>query len=170
MLKVEVVNDPSENLIDDIVRIDLDSFPQGWAFSDAKEYFTEVLKNENNIRIILKDNQITVGYLISVPHNDARKDLENDDPLIREDASRYYIESVAILPAYRRKGGLQKMLDLLVKELKGKGIYKLSMHARVSNDFSTFIQKKMDVTHIRKIDKWRYYNYEEPADYLEVNL
>jgi ribosomal protein S18 acetylase RimI-like enzyme len=168
MFQVEVLHSVDEIQIEDIVRIDRDSFPVGWAFSDAKEYFSEILKNKNNVRIILKNNGITVGYLLAVPHNVARKDLLEDDPLVQEDASRYYIESVAILPAYRRKNGLSEMLGVLVKELSKKEIYKISLHARISNKFSDFIQKKMKVTQIRRIDSWKYYNFEEPTDYIEA--
>ncbi len=166
MFKVEVVHVINENFIDDIVRIDQGSCPPSW----PKINFSKILKEENNVRIILKDDGIIVGYLLAVPHNNARKDLENDDPLIREDVLRYYIESVAILPAYRGKDGLSEMLEMLIKELRKKGIYKLSMHARVSNKFSNFIQRKMKVTQIRKIDGWKYYNYEEPTDYIEATF
>jgi len=168
MFKAKIVNTVDENLIKDIVRIDRDSFPQGWAFSDAKEYFAEILKNESSVRVILKNDKITVGYLLAVPHNDAKRDLEEDDPVMQEGDSRYYIESVAILPAYRGKGGLAKMLDTLLEELRKKAIYRLSMHARVLNKFSDFIQKKMKATQIRRIEKWKYYNYEEPTDYIEA--
>ncbi len=170
MFKIKVVHGVNENLVDDIVRIDRDSFPAGWEQGDAKEYFSEILKNENNVRIILKNDGITVGYLLAVPHNVARKDLEEDDSLIHEDASRYYIESVAILPTYKGKGGFSEMFEMLIQELKKKGIIKISMHARVLNNFSNIIQKKTKVTLRRKIEKWKYYNYEEPTDYIEATL
>ncbi len=170
MFKIKVVHGVNENLVDDIVRIDRDSFPAGWEHGDAKEYFSEILKNENNIRIILKDEGIAVGYLVAVPHNDARRDLQDDDQFIQEDAFRYYIESVAILPAYQGKKGFFKMFETLIKELKNKGVCKISMHARVLNNFSAIIQKETKVTRIRKIDRWKYYNYEEPTDYIEADL
>ncbi len=168
MFEVEIVHSINENLILEIVCIDRDSFPEGWVFSDAKEYFSGILKNENCIRVILKNDEKIVGYLLAIPHNVARKDLEEDDPLIQEDASKYYIESVAILPAYRGRNGLSEMLRVLIEKLREKGIYKLSMHARVSNKFSDFIQRKMKVTQIRRIEKWKYYNYQEPTDYIEA--
>ena len=170
MFKAEVESSINESLINDIVRIDQDSFPEGWVFPNAKEYFSELLKNKNNVRIILKNNEETVGYLIAVPHNEARKDLENDDPLMPEDAFRYYIETVAILPNYRRRGGMKKMLKSFVNELKEKSIDKISMHARVLNKFSDFIQERTKVTQIRRIDRWKYYNFEEPTDYIEADI
>ncbi len=170
MLKVEIVGRVDENFIEDIVRIDRESFPEGGAFSDAKVYFSGILKNENNVRIVLKNDGTTVGYLVAVPHNVARKDLEEDDPLIQADDTRYYVESVAILPKYQGKKGFSKMWEVLLKELKKKNICKISIHARVLDGFSNIIQKKTKVTLIRRIDRWKYYNYKEPTDYIEANL
>ena len=170
MFKAVVVDRVDENVIDEIIQIELNSFPKGWTFSDAKEYFSEVLKNEKSIRILLKENGVMVGYLLAVPHNKAKKDLENDDPLIQDDAFRYYIESIAILPAYQGKNGFSLMFAVLCQELKKIDIHKISMHARVSNRLSEIVQKRTNVTKIRRIGSWKYYNFEEPSDYIEADL
>ncbi|MDE1921646.1 MAG: hypothetical protein KGI24_09435, partial [Candidatus Omnitrophica bacterium] len=63
MFGMELLHDIDQNLISDIVKIDRDSFPEGWEHSEAKEYFSELLKNVRNIRIILKVNGRSMGYL-----------------------------------------------------------------------------------------------------------
>jgi ribosomal protein S18 acetylase RimI-like enzyme len=170
MLTVDVVHEFDKNVLEDIILINRKSFPKGWAYSDAEEYYTEMLKNRKNIHIILEDNGRRIGYLLAIPHNDAFRELKNDDPLIEEDALRYYVEVVAVLPDFRGKKGFSEILKKLRDELKWRGIYKLSMHARVSNNLSKIIQKKMKITQIRRIQRWKYYNYEEPTDYIEATF
>jgi ribosomal protein S18 acetylase RimI-like enzyme len=170
MLTAEVVRGFDKNVLEDIVLINRESFPKGWAYSDAEEYYTEMLKNENNIHIILKDNGKKIGYLLAIPHNDAFRELRNDDPPMEEDALRYYVEVVAVLPDFRGRKGFSQILKKLREELKGRGIYKLSMHARVSNNFNKIIQKNMKITQMRRIQRWKYYNYEEPTDYIEATF
>jgi ribosomal protein S18 acetylase RimI-like enzyme len=170
MLTAEVVRAFDKDVLEDIVLINRESFPKGWAYSDAEEYYTEMLKNGKNTHIILKDNGKTIAYLLAIPHNDAFRELRNDDPLMEEDALRYYVEVVAVLPDFRGRKGFSEILKKLREELKGRGIYKLSMHARVSNNLNKIIQKKMKITQIRRIQTWKYYNYEEPTDYIEATF
>jgi hypothetical protein len=35
---------------------------------------------------------------------------------------------------------------------------------------SEIIQSKFRTTEVRRIEKWAYYNYEEPTDYIEASL
>ena len=71
---------------------------------------------------------------------------------MKEDSGAYYIENVAILPAHRRKGAFGKMLMALREELRKRGIFRISMHARVSNGLSKNIQENMKMVEIRRID------------------
>jgi ribosomal protein S18 acetylase RimI-like enzyme len=168
--KVEIVQNIEDVPIELITNIDRDSFPKGWGFPNPKEYFGEILRNGKNIRILLKTGETIVGFLLAVLHNVAMNDLKDDDPLIKEDANRFYIESAAVLPAFQKRGGFSKLFSTFLKVLKEQGIKRISLHARVSNGLSNFIQKKMKVTDIRRIDKWKYYNYEEPTDYIEADI
>lgn len=170
MLTAEVLRGFDENILTDILLINRESFPTGWTYSDAEEYYTEMLKNENNIHIILKCSEKRIGYLLAIPHDDAVRELKNDDPFMEGDTLRYYVEVVAILQNFRGKKGFSEILKKLREELKGRGIYKISMHARVSNNFNKIIQKNMKITQIRRIQRWKYYNYEEPTDYIEATF
>ncbi|HWZ23469.1 MAG TPA: GNAT family N-acetyltransferase [Cytophagaceae bacterium] len=170
IFKIEVVSSSDETITKDIVNIERDSFGPDLALDNMKEYLNEKFENKNNIRILLKVNGATVGYLLVIPHNDAYKELKEDNILIGEEASRFYIESIAILLAYRGQKGFSKMFDALIKELAKKNIYKISIHARISNGLSKFIQNKTEVTQLKRIEKWKYYNFKEPCDYIEANL
>jgi len=170
VLKADVVHGFDEPLVKDIVLINRDSFPSEWEYSDAEEYYKEKLKNADNIHIILSEKDERVGYLLAIPHNEAVQELHADDLLMKEDPFRYYIETVCILPLFRGQKGFSVILKVLSDELKRRGIANLSMHARVSNHFSKIIQKKMKITQIRTVERWKYYNYGESADYIEATL
>ena len=167
MLTTEVVLNFDKSILNDVVFIRRHSFHAGWEDGDDEEYYGKILKNGNNISIFLKDKEKSVGYILAIPQNDAVTELKNDDKFMHEDSLRYYIELVAILPEYRGKQGFSIMLATLERELKKKGILNISLHARVSNSFNKIVGEKIKVTLVRRIDKWRYYNYEEPTDYIE---
>ncbi len=166
MLKAEVIRDVDDTTVTNTVLINRDSYPEAWAYSDDEEYYGRMLRKKNNIHIMLRDNERRVGFLFAIPHNDAVGELESDDPLMENDSATYYVENVAILPGYRNGKGFSKMLEILRTELRKRDIFKISMHARVSNDLSKNIQKNMNIIKIRRIDAWRYYSFEEPTDYI----
>ena len=169
MQTTEVINTFDITALEDILFIDKNSFPMEWVYDNAEEYYRKALLKEDNIHIFLKDNGNRIGYLLAIPHNDASKELKKDDPEMEDDSKRYYIETVGILPEFRGRRGFTEMLKRLVEQSKIRG-NNISLHARVNNGFSTIVQKKLNVTKIRRIDKWKYYNYEEPVDYIEAIL
>jgi len=168
MLKAEATHDFDEGIVRDTVVINRDSYPEDWAYSDAEAYYTQSLKNRDNVHIVLRDNGKSVGYLFAITHNAAMIELKADDQLMKPDARAYYIENVAILPAFRRRKGFSEMLQVLREELRKRGISKISLHARVSNRLSEVVQENMKIIEIRRISAWRYYNYQEPTDYIEA--
>ena len=146
--------------------IDRNSYPKAWVYSDAEEYYGQMLKKKNNIHIMLRDHERRGGFLFAIPHNDAVAELEGDDPLMEIDSATYYVENVAILPVYRNQKGFSQMLEIPRTELRKRDIFKISMHARVSNNVSKNIQKNMNIIKIRRILAWGYYNLEEPTHYI----
>jgi hypothetical protein len=62
------------------------------------------------------------------------------------------------------------MLEELIDECKKRVVDKISFHARVSNGLSSWIQRFFKVTELRRIDPWKYNNYDEPADYIEAAI
>jgi ribosomal protein S18 acetylase RimI-like enzyme len=166
MLKAEVVRSIDDTIVRDTVSISRDSFPPGWSCGNSEKLYGQVLRRHHTVLIVLRDNKSNVGFLFAVPHNDAVEDLKNDDPLMKEDANTYYVQNIAILPGYRRKLALGKILALLREELRKRDIFTVSMHARVSNGLSRTIQDRIKIVEIRRIDTWKYYGNEEPTDYI----
>jgi len=136
------------------------------ACSNPDEYYSQMLAKQPNIHIMLSDNEEKVGFLFAIPHNEAVVELKDHDLLMKEDSGAYYIENVAILPAYRRKGAFGKMIAALREELRKRDIFRISLHARVHNSLSKNIQKNMKMIEIRRLNAWRFYAYEEPTDYI----
>jgi len=166
MLTAEVVQSIDDAIVLNVVLINEQSYPAAWEYDDSEEYYGQMFRKPKNITILLKNDGENVGFLLAIPHDDAVEELESDDPLMVYDPAIYYIENVAILPAYRNKEGFRKMLDILRSELKKREISKISMHARVSNNLSKNIQDNMNVIEIRRISAWKYYNFEETTDYI----
>jgi ribosomal protein S18 acetylase RimI-like enzyme len=166
MLKAEVIRSIDDAVVTDTVLIDRISYPEAWAYKDAEEYYGKMLRKKNNIYIVLRDDERRVGFLFVIPHKNAVAELRSDDPLMEIDSATYYVENVAILSGYRNKKGFSKMFEILRGELRKRNIFKISMHARVSNNLSSNIQRNMNIIKIRRIDAWRYYGFEEPTDYI----
>jgi ribosomal protein S18 acetylase RimI-like enzyme len=166
MLKAEVIRTIDEKIMEDTVSISRGSYPTGWACNNPEEYYSEMLMKEDNIHIMLRDDKKNVGFLFAIPHNSAMQELKDDDGLMGEDPGAYYIENVAILPPYREGGAFGKILAVLHKELKKRGILRISLHARISNNLSRNIQRNMNIIETRRIDEWKYYGYAEPTDYI----
>jgi ribosomal protein S18 acetylase RimI-like enzyme len=166
MLKADVVYNIDDAIIRDTISISRDSYPEGWACGSPEEYYGQMLTKQHNIHIMLSDNDKKAGFLFAIPHNDAVVELKDHDLLMKEDSGAYYIENVAILPAYRRKGAFGKMIAALREELRKRDIFRISLHARVHNSLSKNIQKNMKMIEIRRLNAWRFYAYEEPTDYI----
>ena len=166
MLKAEIAGAIDDKIVKDTISISRGSYPTGWACGNPEDYYSRMLMKQHNIHILLRDDGKTVGFLFAIPHDDAVAELRDSDRLMEEDPGAYYIENVAVLPTYRNKGAFGKMLAVLREELKKRGIFRISLHARVSNNLSGNIQKKMHIVEIRRIDAWKYYDYVEPTDYI----
>jgi 1-acyl-sn-glycerol-3-phosphate acyltransferase len=168
-LTTEVIHAFSKEVLNSILKIEEDSFPPEWEYDDAEEYYTEILNNKNNIVIVLKKGSQIIGHILAKPHNDAVAEIKIDDPLLKEDKDRYYIETMAILPGYRGSYGYLDLTEKIIEEVKRRGTDKFSMHIRRANGLSKSFQKLFgsDVTELRFVDKWKWANG-EPYDYIEA--
>ncbi len=170
MVKIEVVKQFDEQTLKDILFILRDSFPLQWRYDDDYTYYKSMLNNKMNIHLFLIVDGRRVGYLHAIPHVDAADELKEDDPEMRPDSSMYYIEVVGIRSEYRGRKGFTLMLEALKHECRLRGISKISLHARVHTNFSEIIQHKLNVDTIRRVEKWKHYNFEEPTDYIEASF
>ena len=165
----EVITRFDEQILQEIILIGRLSFPSDWQEEDDEQYNREMMKDTNNIFILLKEDAKIIGYLLALPQSKAVEELKADDPFMQEDRQRYYVETMSILPEFRKGRGFLRMLSRLIEESMRRGCNKVSMHARVNNGLSQVMQKyyKDMVTLVRRIENWKYYNGAEPTDYIE---
>ena len=167
MQTTEVVSVYTPQYLSAILEIDKESFEE--QYEDVEEYYRKALENQENINVFFKDGEKLVGYLLAIPHSAAYEEMKKDDPEMKDDSKRFYIETCAVLPEYRKGTGFLRMMHKVIEEAERRGINKFSMHARVENGLSETLQKyfgKMFTT-VRRIENWPYYYNGEPTDYLE---
>jgi len=167
-LTVEILDDFNELTLRDILFLENICFPVEWHYPDPDKYYTAILRDKRNINILLKDDRKTTGYILSVPHDTVRTELLKYDPEMKSDNARYYIETIGVLPQYRRRGGATKLLHALCEEANRKGINNFSIHARISNGLNIMISNlfKGLITESRKIDSWKF-GGGEAYEYIE---
>jgi hypothetical protein len=172
---VEVIKGYSSSILRDILTISSEAEPESWQYPNAQEYYGETLRDENTIHILLRRDQLPIGYLLAIPHNDAVHDeeLRQADPGLVEDPDRLYIETMEIVPEFGRSlaGGrlCLMMLRTLIEEAGKRGIFSFSMHTRVNSGLSSALRKIYGsmLTQFRRIENWPFYNGEEPTEYIE---
>ena len=119
------------------------------------------------------ENGKIVGFLLATPHNTALESIKVTNPerrLIKEDKNRYYINWVVVLPECQGKGLCSELLLNLFEKLSKIGIYRISVHSRVSSGLSEIINKKLVVTEKRSIDQKKYNEGIQPTDYIEASF
>lgn len=168
----EAITEFDEKILDSIVEIENDCFPKEWNLWESEEvmrkYYSEALKDEKAISVILKDSEKVVGYILAVPHDEAVSDLIDYDPEMKEDEGRYYIETAGILQKYKGIRGAVDLNIAICEEAKKRGVTKFSCHARKANKLNERLKKLFEgmITKSRNIDKWGPAG-DESFEYLE---
>ena len=148
--QTEVIKEFKEEYLKAILKLE-PLFPI--KIQDRDEKVQMNLKTAANINVFLrKDGQI-VGWLLATPHNDAVKELRNDDTEIKEDCGRYYIDKLAVLPEFRRGFTFLKLIYAFAEEANRSGIYKYSTHVLCGNGLNKIIMRffKHTLTLRRKV-------------------
>ncbi|MDP3726826.1 MAG: GNAT family N-acetyltransferase [bacterium] len=94
-----------------------------WAQSNkGKEYFTQLLNDQNSCCLIAEDNGRKVGYIAAAPKD------------IRYRKSKYIeIEDMGVTPQYRSKGIGTMLIDECLKWAKSKGFQKAYVNSYFDN-------------------------------------
>lgn len=137
-LMTEIIKSYDDDIIETISNLE-PLFPI--KIQDNKDKIASNLSEPNNINIFLKYEKQIVGYLLATPQNDAVKDLINDDPKMREDDKRYYIDKIVVLPEYRAGSAFLAMIDTLLIEAGARGINRISSHVLADNGLNKSIKK-----------------------------
>jgi GNAT superfamily N-acetyltransferase len=145
-------------LLDGILEIEKRSFPVGWQYDDAREYFGSMLKTKNSINVFAFDLGKVVGYALLVPFEVSYGEIKEFDREIIQLDNTAYLETIGILPEYQGLGLSKKMLVDLNLKAKIAGYNKIAVHARISNGFNKIVRKNFSqnifVSHL--IEKWKY--------------
>ncbi len=121
------------------------------------------------VQVILNNsNAEIVGYITSLPHNEALKVLKELDAQIEEEKNGLYIESIGILPEHRSLSNILSIWKSFKENAKGKNFQKVTAHVRSSQGLSEIFQKRLNAKLVRTIDNWA--DFGESFDYLELDL
>ena len=155
----------SEQDVQEILDIDKQIFP---SMPVEEEEIRETLESEG-VQVVLKDAKSKiVGYIISLPHEDAYEFLSEIDPNIENQVGGIYVESIGILPEHRSLKNFNQLWSTFAAEAQRKGFKKITAHVRVSEGLSAVLQKRFGAVKFRTYDNWADFN--EPFDYLEMEL
>ena len=164
---IEIISQLDESILQDILSVEQASFPDQMQ-SDLED-LRETLENPNGIQIVVRSQEgKVIGYLSSKPQKEAYEELKNWDPEMDQEDQTLYVESIAIKPEARDLRTFLKLGKVFIEEAKKRGYKKITMHTRVASGLSSILQKRYGAKAIRKIENW--HNFEEPFEYLEINL
>lgn len=154
--------------LNDILLLEHECFPTSWQYPDARKYYDSILRNNQNINILLKTSQKTVGYALSVPLSTVWPELIEHDPSLKNSSDCYYLENIAVLSNWRGQGGATALIRAMIEEAQKNHVNRFSVHARISNHFSEKIKKMFasGVNENRKLNRW-FFGGGEPYEFIE---
>lgn len=164
-LKASVIENISEEQFKELVQLDKTIFPG----MDVEESELRESFESEGVQVILRDEKEKIlGYLTSLPHNEAIEFLLEDDPDLVSEVASLYIESIGILPEHRSLKNILAMWQIFQSKAKEKGYKKVTGHFRVSQGLSDVVQKRLGADFFRRMENWS--DFGEPFDYLELDL
>ena len=175
MYSIEAIHGYSDSVLREILTVSRNSLPESWQYPDEEDYYGQQLHNEKAIHLLLRRDNLPIGYLLAIPHNEAARDedLRCADPALVEDPDRIYVETLEIVTEYAKSlvsGKLSLMMfRALIEEADKRGRCKFSMHVRMTSGLNRVLRKLFGdiLTNFRIIDNWPFYNGEEPTEYTE---
>lgn len=135
--------------IDDIVRIEQESFPTPWS---REAFENELIKNRFAVYTVLEDEEGVFGYCGMW--------------VIIDEA---HITNIALLPKYRGKKLGEALLRKVMEIAKEKGAKTMTLEVRVSNDIAQSLYRKLGFQN-GGIRKNYYTDNQEDALIMWVNL
>jgi hypothetical protein len=156
---------PNESDFKDILELDRAIFP---GMEVEEEELRESFESKG-VQVILRGSDgEAVGYITSLPHDEAYLFLKAGDPELEPRASAVYVESIGILPENRSLKNVRDMWEAFSDDAKEKGFTKVTGHFRVSQGLSTVAQKRFGGKFLRRLENWS--GFGEPFDYIEIDL
>ncbi|EMG48665.1 naa50 N-alpha-acetyltransferase 50 [Candida maltosa Xu316] len=117
-------------------------YPEGW--------YNQTLKSSSTIVKLAYYSELPVGAIKARTfhnnHNLKFNDFINSSEILSKTPNSVYIESFAVLKAYRNLGIGKKLLNYLIEETKKKFIHEIIIHVHVTNEDSISWYKKQGFT------------------------
>ena len=105
----------------------------------VRDYFVNVIKNKDNILLLYKEDNNSVGYVFA-------KRIDEG----------YLLDGLYVLESFRNKGIAKKLLNEIIKEINLMGEYKIFIKVLKENIVAYNLYKSLGFI-IQKEDELKYY-------------
>lgn len=163
-LSTELITTFNEDVISKIASLE-QLFPSKTRYDE--DTINKFLKNDGWIHMFLKRDENVIGYIFALPHNYVVDELRIDDPDMKMDQYRYYLDQVAMIPEERKGYAFLQLVYDLLDELDKRGISKISSHILATNGLNKLIVRIFGsmMTEVRNVNLPVYGN--DPFTYIE---
>ena len=109
----------------------------------VKDYFVNVIKNKDNILLLYKEGNNSIGYVFAKRVDDG-----------------YLLDGLYVDNSFRNKGIARKLLNEIIKEINLLGKYKIFINVLKENTVAYNLYKSLGFI-IQKEDELKYYMFYE---------
>ena len=109
----------------------------------VKDYFVNVIKNKDNILLLYKEGNNSIGYVFAKRVDDG-----------------YLLDGLYVDNGFRNKGIARKLLNEIIKEINLLGEYKIFINVLKENAVAYNLYKNLGFI-IKEEDKLKYYMFYE---------
>jgi hypothetical protein len=167
--EVEIMNHNDKKIVEQLVYLEDRCLPMEMRNPCSYEYYSNTLKDQNNINLLLKYKGKIVGFLVAKEYKRVYDNLSNHDPDLRKNKKRlFYVDLIQIHPRFKLNGGLTLLVSKMIEKALGKNLQGFCLHARKKNGLSQFMQKIFSCKRLHSIDNWL--GFGEQFDYLEFAI
>jgi len=158
-------NIPSE-IVDKLIELDKKCFSGNLFMS--KEDLEHIFSDPKLILHKVEDEGRLLGYTYGVPLTSVFKELSEADPDLTDDPECLYVYSTATDPDERSLKMFFELIKGIEESATANGYARISRHSRVTEGYSSVLQKKFKYNFIRTLDDWM--ESGESFDYLIKDL
>lgn len=177
MLHTELVTDieGEGGVLENLEKIQEEAFEGkfGDEFKFKPQEIKDFLKDKDKILIALKQNGEVRSFVMSEPYESAYETWSAYDNGMKrpsDQKNEYYVSTIVVPPARRRKMDYFVLIRALVGELVEKrGVRNITMHAKKSNRYSERIQRFCKNSQVKRTVE-NFLGSKEPFDYIEMNI
>lgn len=114
------------------------------------EKLREHFENPANVHMFLERDGLVIGYILATPHNDAVKELAQDDPFMKSHEDCYYIDQIVVAPNERRGLIFLVLVNGLIGTLEEMGVKRISSHILATGRLHMVISRSFRKTLIER--------------------